>query len=83
MFILKKAYYIVIGLFCIINQFIWSQDQRVADSLSIIYKNNILEKDEKLKLLKDLSFNELNDVDLALKYADELIALSKLAKENY
>lgn len=83
MFIRKRAYYFVIGLFCIVNQFVWSQDQRVADSLTIIYQTDKLEKVEKLELLKDLSFNELNDIELALKYADELIVLSKLAKENY
>ncbi len=83
MFILKRAYYFLIGLFCIVNQFIWSQDQRVADSLTIIYKNDKLDKADKLKLLKDLSFNELNNIELSLKYADELIDLSKSAKQNY
>ena len=83
MFILKRAYYFMIGLFCIVNQFIWSQDQRVADSLTIIYQNDKLDKVDKLKLLKDLSFNELNDIELSLRYADELIDLSKSAKQNY
>ena len=73
----------MIGLFCIVNQLIWSQDQRVADSLTIIYQNDNIDKADKLKLLKDLSFNELNNIELSLRYADELIDLSKSAKQNY
>jgi len=81
--ILNMAYYILIGLFCFINNIIWSQDQRVADSLAIIYKNDELEKVEKLELLKVLSFNESKDIDLAIKYADELITLSKLDNQYF
>ena len=82
MFIQKKAYYFVIGLFCIVNQFIWSQDQRVADSLSLIYKEGKLEGNAKIELLLKLSFNEINDFQKSIKYADELIALS-YEEENY
>ena len=35
-----------------------------------------------MELLKNLSFNELNDHDLSLKYAEELITLAKLANNN-
>jgi class 3 adenylate cyclase len=79
---LKKAYYLTIGFFFVVISFAFGQDQKVADSLSMIYKENILSGDEKLELLRNLSFNELNDLELALKYADELIALSK-SENNY
>lgn len=79
---LKKAYYLTIGFFFVVMSFSFGQDQKVADSLSIIYKENILSGNEKLELLRNLSFNELNDLELALKYADELIAISKL-ENNY
>jgi serine phosphatase RsbU (regulator of sigma subunit) len=58
------------------------QDQRVADSLARIYQEGMLEGTEKLELLKDISFNELNDRELSLKYAEELIRLSELEKND-
>ena len=60
----------------------FAQNQKVADSLVKIYQKNKLENSEKLELLRNLSFNEVNNLELSLKYADELIALSKLEK-NY
>jgi len=59
------------------------QDQRVADSLAVIYQAGVLEGTEKLELLKDLSFNELNDRELSLKYAEELIRLSELENNDH
>ena len=59
-----------------------AQDQKIADSLRVIYLENTLEGPDKLKLLKDLSFNEVNDLALATEYADELIALST-SQGNY
>ena len=58
------------------------QDQRVADSLARIYQEDLLEGTEKLELLKDISFNELNDRELSLKYAEELIRLSELENND-
>ncbi|MDO8316707.1 MAG: adenylate/guanylate cyclase domain-containing protein [Flavobacterium sp.] len=54
----------------------------MADSLVKIYHKNNLANSEKLELLRNLSFNEVNNLELSLKYADELIALSQLEK-NY
>ncbi len=81
MFLKQKAYYFLIG-FLFIIQHIAGQDQKVADSLSVIYKKNILADSAKLELLRNLSFNELNDLKLALKYAEELITLSKRLENN-
>ena len=61
----------------------FSQEQKVADSLVKIYnKGKFLNNSEKLELLRNLSFNEVNDFKLSLKYAEELIALSK-SEHNY
>ncbi len=70
-----KAYYILIGFF-FFNFFIYSQDQKVADSLSVIYVDGNLVGVDKLELLRNLAFHELNDLELCLKYAQELIDLS-------
>ncbi|PZX93105.1 adenylate/guanylate cyclase domain-containing protein [Flavobacterium aquariorum] len=65
------------------QQFIvFGQDQKVADSLVKIYKTKKLNNSEKMELLRNLSFNESNNLELSLKYAEELIALSK-AEKNY
>ncbi len=56
-----------------------AQDQRIADSLAEVYQEDIfLSSSAKLELLRNLAFNEVNDLELSLKYAEELIALSKL-----
>lgn len=80
--IINKAYYFIIGLIVLLSFHSHSQDQKVADSLKIIYFNDELTGIDKLELLRNLAFNEVNDVDLALKYAEELIALSE-NENNY
>ena len=49
----------------------FAQEQKVADSLVKIYREGNLGNIEKLELLRNLSFNEVNDLDLSLKYAEE------------
>jgi adenylate cyclase len=61
---------------------VFSQNQKVADSLVKIYQKGNLGNSEKLELLRNLSFNEVNNLGLSLKYAEELIALSK-SEKNY
>ncbi len=56
---------------------LFAQDQRTADSLGIIYREEKLTGDDRLELLRNLSFNELNDPALSLRYAEELIDLSQ------
>ena len=59
-----------------------AQDQKVADSLVNIYKKNDLTKVGKMELLRNLAFNETNNIELSLQYAEELIDLSTKEK-NY
>ena len=82
MYFKEKAYYLLIGFFYLIAHFVSAQDQRVADSLTKIYQASNLEGIEMLELLDVLSFNEVNDGQLRLKYAEELISLAKLANNN-
>src|SRR5687768_16794689 len=77
----KKACYLVIGFFCVI-QYVCGQDQKVADSLVIIYQKAELEDTAKMELLRQLSLNEMRYPKLGLRYAEELISLST-QKGNY
>ncbi|TDE53083.1 tetratricopeptide repeat protein [Flavobacterium sp. GT3P67] len=61
---------------------ILAQEQKVADSLVKIYQKGNIENFEKLELLRNLSFNEVNNLRLSLRYAEELIVLSKLENNN-
>jgi len=84
MLIRWKAYYLWIGFLCFIHSAAFAQDQKAADSLTKIYKANILEDTAKLELLRDLSFNEVRDLNLGLKYSEELIDLStKMGDDLY
>ena len=56
----------------------FAQNQKIADSLTKIYKEEGLQGAAKLELLESLSFNEVNNLELSLKYAEELVAQAKL-----
>ena len=79
----RLACFLLIALRSFNFQSVFAQDQRVADSLAVIYQEGLLEGDEKLELLKDLAFNELNDGELSLKYAEELIRQSELENNSF
>ena len=76
-----KACYLLIGFFCIV-QYAFSQDQKLADSLVGIYQKAELEDTAKMELLRQLSFNEMRDLKLGLRYAEELITLSTQKGNN-
>src|SRR5215203_2873276 len=77
----RKAYFLLIGFFCLIISRVYTQDQRKADSLAVIYEKNTLTDTAKFKLLQELSFYE-PDSKKGLKYAEELITLSEQAGNN-
>jgi two-component system, NtrC family, sensor kinase len=56
---------------------VFAQEQKVADSLAIIYLQNTLPDTARFALLRDLSFNEVRDLKKGVQYAEELINLSK------
>lgn len=79
----RKACYLLTGFFWLLTGHdAFAQDQQVADSLVKIYYADTLQDEAKLELLRNLSFNEVNDLRLSLKYAEELISLST-QKNNY
>lgn len=59
-----------------------AQNQELADSLAKIYHQGKLGDSAKLELLAKLSFNEVSDLNLALKYSEELINLAKKRGNN-
>ena len=78
--IFKKKPYYLLTLFCwFIISIGFAQEQKIADSLALIYQQDTLRDTAKLELLLNLSFNEVRDLKQGLKYADDLIGLSKLA----
>ncbi|MBT8260908.1 MAG: tetratricopeptide repeat protein, partial [Bacteroidia bacterium] len=76
-----KAYYILIGFFFLISS-AFTQDQKVADSLYIIYQKNDFQGEDRMQLLLKLGLNEMNDLNAGLKYSEELITLATLSN-NY
>jgi class 3 adenylate cyclase/tetratricopeptide (TPR) repeat protein len=82
MLLKSKAYIFLIGFFVVICHTVSGQDQKVADSLVLIYKSDKVEDTAKLELLRNLAFNEQNDLKLALQYAEELISLSARLGNN-
>ncbi len=74
----RIVYYSLIGFFYFfIISVAVAQDQRIADSLSSVYKMDTLKGEAKLELLAELSFNEVNNYQLSLQYAEELIQLAE------
>ncbi len=71
-----KASYIIIGFFYFALHTVYGQDQKLADSLVKIYQLDTARGVARLELLRKLSFNEVNNLELALRYAEELIILA-------
>ncbi|WP_264564581.1 adenylate/guanylate cyclase domain-containing protein [Flavobacterium sp. N3904] len=61
---------------------VYTQNQKIADSLVKIYKEKKLNSSDKMELLRNLAFNETNNAELALQYSEELITIAKKEK-NY
>ncbi len=80
--VFRKAHIIIVGCFWFISTGAFAQDQKVADSLALIYQQNNLTGKAKLNLLVDLSFNETRDLEKGLKYAEELISLCEQSGNN-
>lgn len=58
-----------------------AQDQRLADSLKMVYEEASFSPVEELEILRGLAFNEVKDYDLALQYADALVSLATEKKD--
>jgi two-component system NtrC family sensor kinase len=82
MSIKEKTYKLFIGFFCLISSYAVAQNQQVADSLAKVYQEKPLEDSVKLEVLRNMAFNEVRDLNLALHYAEELIKLAKQKGDN-
>jgi len=71
-----------LAFLCLMTSCAFAQEQAVADSLERVYFEKPHSDLEKLKLLNNLSFHEMKDLRKGLKYADELIRLSQLLKND-
>jgi len=76
------VFFLLLCFLCLILPGVYSQDQKVADSLALIYNKGKLNDTARLELLLELSFNEVKDLNLSLKYAEELIKLSIKTKNS-
>lgn len=72
----NACYFLIIFNFLGIGKGL-TQDQRIADSLRIIYEQQKLPDTAKFELLLDLSFNETRDLNQAVRDAENLIQLAK------
>jgi adenylate cyclase len=77
----QKAIYVTIFFF-LLAQSCYCQDQKIADSLVKIYEQNTLKDTAQLELLRNLSFNESRNLNLSVKYAEELILLAQKESNN-
>jgi two-component system NtrC family sensor kinase len=76
--------HLLLGLLTLFVLKLSAQEQKVADSLEKIYLQDTLPDNAKLELLNSLSFNELHDLKKGLRYAEELVRLSRqLKNEKY
>jgi adenylate cyclase len=71
MFFKRKAYYLIIGFFSFTFTIISGQDQKVADSLVVLY-NSGLYQDEEVVILLNIAINEMNP-DRRLQFSQKLI----------
>ena len=72
-----QHFFLFLLIFWHFTNLAYAQDQKIADSLSKIYRQGMLPETDRLDLLENLSFNEMKDLQQAVKYAEELIFLAK------
>ncbi len=75
----KKIYILLVAFFWFTIAGVFAQEQKVADSLVRIYQQDTVKDTARLKLLLNLSFNEVRNLKQGLQYAEELISLSEQA----
>jgi two-component system NtrC family sensor kinase len=73
----KKNYFLLITCCWFSIAAAFAQDQKIADSLARIYRQDTLRDTARLELLLNLSFNEVRDLKQSVRYAEDLINLSK------
>lgn len=83
MFFNKMARQILMGLFFFIPHLIFSQDQRVADSLIPVYEDGNFNDSIKLEILREIAFNQIEDFKLKLEYSQILIEEAEKSANSF
>ena len=78
MFFKDKAYFVLIGFFCFIYSDLIGQNQKLADSLIVVYESGLYQGDE-LDLLKNIAEEETNP-EIKLEFSELLI--DKASKDS-
>lgn len=73
---LKANYWLSVFFVLLFPGGVAAQNQKIADSLALIYAREELKDTAQLELLRHLAFNESKNIELGLRYAEELIELS-------
>lgn len=68
--------YLIVGFFCLCSLNIKSQNQKNSDSLKVVLESNAYEASEKLKILKNIAFEE-TDAEEIIRYSIRLINYAK------
>jgi len=77
----KKLSYVIFFFF--LSMSLFSQDQRIADSVETIYINGNFEEEKRLELLKMLAIKH-PDNEIKIKYSNQLLDLAKeMDSSNY
>ena len=71
---LCNTLFIVVAIF--LSNFTLAQEQKIADSLKNVFRKNLYQRVDKLKILSDIAYYE-TDIDEVIIYSNELIASSK------
>jgi len=72
----------LVGFFFAVEYNLVGQDQRVADSLKLVLEKGDLKDSLLLEVLRNVTYNEQRDYQLALAYAEELILLAEQQSNN-
>ncbi len=71
----KKAF-LVLGFFFIFYSAVYCQDQKIADSLELIYSKGNFKEQDRLKILEELATHSL-DPEKELNFSEELIKIAQ------
>ena len=78
----NSTFDLFIWILCFVTWHSYSQDQRVADSLKLVYSLEQLSEQDRLDVLSQLAYHENEDNQLRQSYAKELIRLAEKVNDT-
>jgi class 3 adenylate cyclase len=82
MYLIRIIFYSILGFSLLSTTLVRAQNQEKVDSLLSEYRGKSHSDEDRMTLLHQIAFNELNDIDLSLAYSDTLVRLASSVK-NY